>query len=362
VLSIDGAYRISDYSTTGSATTWKTGFIWSPIRDITLRGTIAEATRAPNIGELFDPGGQTFEDIDDPCDATNVDEGSANRVANCAALLAALGVDTSVPYQDQNTAFIGGTLTGNRNLTEEVAKTKTLGIVLRPSFAPTLSIAVDWYDIELSDAISTADPEQAAEICVDSASIDNQFCALLTREPGTGTIVDFIQQPQNVANFLTEGYDFTIAYGFEAGRIGNFALRAVGNKLEELTFVRLPGSEPDIALGEGAEDAPKWQANFDLTWQLGVVSVNYGLNYFDKTLRYEHSELQGDPDLVEARYRYFDRQLTHDIQGRVDLENGLSMYAGINNFMDQKPDIGADAFPVSPLGRYLYAGLSFRGF
>jgi iron complex outermembrane receptor protein len=218
VLSVDAAFRVSDYSTTGSATTWKTGLIWSPIRDITVRGTIAEATRAPNVSELFDPGGQTFQDIADPCDATRLDQGSSTRAANCAALLASLGVDMSEPNQDPNTAFVGGTLRGNRDLKEEVAKTKTFGIVLRPSFAPTLSFAIDWYDIELTDAINTALPEEAAAICVDSPT------------------------------------------------------------------------------------------------------------------------------------------------GRVDLASGLSVFAGINNFTDQAPDIGADAYPVLPLGRYLYAGLTFKGF
>ncbi len=75
VLSVDGAIRYSDYSTTGSATTWKAGLTWAPVYDLVLSGTIAEATRAPNIGELFDPGGQTFQSIDDPCDVSNLNEG-----------------------------------------------------------------------------------------------------------------------------------------------------------------------------------------------------------------------------------------------------------------------------------------------
>jgi hypothetical protein len=32
-------------------------------------------------------------------------------------------------------------------------------------------------------------------------------------------------------------------------------------------------------------------------------------------------------------------------------------YAGVNNFTDQKPDIGFETnVPISPVGRYLYAG------
>ena len=36
----------------------------------------------PNIGELFDPGGQTFQFIDDPCDIGNLNEGTEFRAAN----------------------------------------------------------------------------------------------------------------------------------------------------------------------------------------------------------------------------------------------------------------------------------------
>lgn len=38
-LSIDGALRLSDYSTAGSTTTWKVGGEWAPIPDIRFRAT-----------------------------------------------------------------------------------------------------------------------------------------------------------------------------------------------------------------------------------------------------------------------------------------------------------------------------------
>ena len=62
---------------------------------------------APNIGELFDPGGQTFQGINDPCDIDNLNEGTEFRAANCAALLTSLGVDPTT-YTDPNSAFISG--------------------------------------------------------------------------------------------------------------------------------------------------------------------------------------------------------------------------------------------------------------
>ena len=361
ILSVDGAVRFSDYSTTGDATTWKLGLIWSPVSDVAFRATYAEATRAPNIGELFDPGGQDFEGIEDPCDINRLDEGSSTRAANCAALLSALGVDPTI-FEDLNSATIAGVSRGNPDLEEEVAETTTVGIVLRPRFLPDFSLSVDWYDIKLTNAISTASAEDAAQICVDSASLDNDFCALTQRDPATGRIVGFLQSPVNVASFTTEGYDFTANYRLApaAGRWGDFNFRLIGNKLEDLTYINLPGSEPDPELGEA--DAPEWQGNFDLTWELDALLVNYGLNYMDKTYRYAFQQRRADADLVAAEYRKYDAKLTHDVQVRYGLANGLSVYGGVNNLTNQKPDIGAVFYPVSAVGRYWYVGATFNGF
>ena len=53
LLEFTGAVRFSDYSTSGSTTTFKAGANWKPIPDLRLRVTWAEGFRAPSIGELF---------------------------------------------------------------------------------------------------------------------------------------------------------------------------------------------------------------------------------------------------------------------------------------------------------------------
>jgi iron complex outermembrane receptor protein len=364
-LSLDAAYRLSDYSTIGNASTWKVGALWAPIPSVTFRGTIAEATRAPNISELFDPGGQDFRSIADPCDVDHLDEGSSTRAANCAALLNSLGVDPTT-FKDTKTSTVAGLLKGNPDLDEEVAETTTIGVLLRPSFAPNLSFSVDWYDIKLTDAITTATPLEAAEICVDSPSLENDFCGLITRDPTTGQINGFTRQPVNVANFRTEGYDFTVNYAldpseFGASRnLGQFNFRLVGNKLEKITYINLPGAEPDPELGEA--ERPEWTVNFDLTWQLNNLMVNYGINYFDETYRYTYQQRRSDANLVAPEYAKYDARFTHDVYARYDFDGGLSVYGGVNNVTDQKPDIGATFYPVSAVGRYWFMGLSFAKF
>jgi outer membrane receptor protein involved in Fe transport len=166
----------------------------------------------------------------------------------------------------------------------------------------------------------------------------------------------------NVAKFTTEGYDFTVNYRWEpvAKNWGTFDARLIGNKLEELTFIRLPGSEPDPEVGE--EDRPEWQTNLDLTWQLDALVVNYGLNYFDKTYRYTYQERRANADIVAPEYRKYDARFTHDVHASFGLSNGLSLYGGVDNLTDQKPGIGQTFYPVSAVGRFWYLGARFSGF
>ena len=64
---INGAVRFSDYSTSGSETTYKVSTLFRPIDTLSLRGSVSTGFRAPGIGELF--GGAAREDFTftDPC-------------------------------------------------------------------------------------------------------------------------------------------------------------------------------------------------------------------------------------------------------------------------------------------------------
>src|SRR5688500_10726879 len=52
-LEFEAAARVGDYSTVGNVFSWKGGLNWAPIDDVRFRAVYSVATRAPNIGELF---------------------------------------------------------------------------------------------------------------------------------------------------------------------------------------------------------------------------------------------------------------------------------------------------------------------
>ena len=372
-LSIEVAYRASDYSSIGSTATWKVGGLWAPLPWVTFRSTVAEAVRAPNIGEAFGAENQRFEFITDPCDVGELPSGTQFRQANCTEILNALGVDPNT-FVDPNSASIGGVSSGNANIREETADTTTYGVVLTPAFADNLTFAIDYYDIELTDAIQLISPEEIAQRCVDAPSLANEFCPLIEREPGSGAISFFSLVPVNIAAISTQGYDFTLNYLLApaaAGRDpGVFNFRLIANKLRKLDFLPSPGGIIDDDVGEGPstsfaeQPVPEWQASFDMTWDRGPWTVNYGLQWFDATQRISNRRLfgdadlpGGDPDYIGSQWHYFERKLTQDVHLRYRMQNSFSLYGGINNLTDEKNAIDEISHPVSPVGRTYYLGL-----
>lgn len=360
-LSLNGAIRQSHYSTVGSTTTWQIGGVYAPVRDLRFRGTYAQAVRAPNIGELFGPTNQSFSFIQDPCGRDRINQGTATRVANCTALLSGLGLT-----EDQITAFTGGVsaslpglVGGNPNLTEETAKTLTAGAVFQPRFVPGLTFAVDYYDVEIDNAVSTPSLTQVAQLCVDAPTLDNVFCDSITRNPATntqapGVVSGFTINPQNVAQFTTKGIEFALDYRFATQSIGSFNFQVKGNYLDELTFIAVPGG--DVIDSKGTVNAPEWIVNANATWSIDNLSLTYKLNYFSETLRFTKQEVATTPDIIDPEFLYFKERFTHDIQSSVHVNDQFTFYGGVRNLFNQQPDVGSTFYPVSAVGRFFYAG------
>lgn len=359
-LSIDGAVRYADYSTVGSATSWKIGGSWTPVSDLRIRGTYSRAIRAPNISELFGPQSQTFLFFDDPCDAENLDQGSENRAANCTALGAPPGY-----VQDNTVGNTPGTTGGNPNVGEERANTWTLGGVLTPEWAPGLGISIDYWNVDIKDAISTPTLDDVLSNCVDGASIDNEFCPLITRDPTTFQVTTFVITNQNFAGLKARGLDFEVNYTFDLediglGDAGTLDTRVIGTRLLKLDNLPFQ-SQPDFVdeeLGELGD--PKWVVNFNTTWNWGDFTLNYELRYLSKQLLVEIDELAADPDLQDP-FRT-SSTMFHDIQGRYMLSENIQLFAGINNVAQKFPPLGLSGAGTGSaifdnIGRFYYGGV-----
>lgn len=359
-LTVDGAYRYSDYSTAGKTDSYKVGLLWAVNDSVFLRGTGARSVRAPSISELFLPLSQTFASLSDPCDVNVYQNGinPAVREANCRAVL---GLGANDPYTFVNTtsSSVEGVIGGNADLEPEEADTITGGFVLTPTFLPGFSLALDYYNIKLSNAIQFFSAQNIVNKCYDLPQ-PNQFCPLLTRDPSTNFIDSFQQFGVNVAEYRTSGWDLTVDYRIDPANfgitrdIGTFRVGLTANKLDKLEFIEDPSNPLSADDTVGQADVPEWQANVDVTWEYRDLLVNYGYNWFDETRRYEGVQ----DDYIDPRYFNHDARSTHDAQVRYKLRDDVSLYGGVNNIGDQKPSRGNVDYPVGPLGRFFYVGVN----
>ena len=79
-LGVEGAVRVSSYSTGINATTLKAGGEYSPFENVKFRAMYQHALRAPNVGELFTQAAGNFPSFagKDPCNPTSGPRTGAN--------------------------------------------------------------------------------------------------------------------------------------------------------------------------------------------------------------------------------------------------------------------------------------------
>jgi len=380
-LAIEGGYRYSDYSVTGSASSWRFGGEWAPVEQLRFRTMYANAVRAPSIEELFAPQAPTFAVPPDPCLPANVDLGPdpARRLANCTADLARFGLDPLTWNPDQNIQRVSvGVLGGNLDLTEETAKSLTLGFVWLPEFFNnSMSLTVDYYDIEIEDVIVSPLDSQIVNNCYDRFdSLDNEFCDLIERNDGSvqplllGQLDEIILFPQNFNTLSTSGVDFEFNYGFDLDQwmAGNFNFRFLANYLNSYEILSYAAATAPEEFA-GSTRRPEWKGQLALTYMLDRFTASYKLRFIDE-VRLADIEPQ---DPIENQYPYkVDPQTVSDVflsydfgslgaKGLFDLE----IYGGIDNLFDHYPPNAIRASTrnsttstyYDPMGRFYYAGL-----
>jgi iron complex outermembrane recepter protein len=222
-LDLSLAGRYSNYDTVGDATTVKVGLGWRPIEDILVRATYSQGFRAPSILELYQGARETSFQGMDPCNG-----GAAANPGRpgCA------GVPAGYNQANFNlNGLIPGTISGNTDLKPETADTYSVGVAIKPSFAPGLSLTVDWYEITIKDAIASQSATQIMNLCASQGGV---FCSLITRDPGTGAVLNLLQGAQNLNEISTAGVDTTLRYDFST-QIGRFAAVLDASYLDHFT-------------------------------------------------------------------------------------------------------------------------------
>ncbi|MBB5863985.1 TonB-dependent receptor [Xanthomonas sp. 3058] len=353
LLDFSLATRYSDYSNFGDTTNSKFGFRWKPITDLMIRGNWSQGFRAPSISELFQGVSDTFEDVRDPC-AGSFSDGSVNgtRPGSCGA----------VPAYAQANPQVRTATGGNPNLQPETSISKTLGFVYSPSWVTGLDISLDWWNIEIEDAIDTQTVQETLNSCY-LAGIANA-CSLIQREP-TGEVSNLLAVPNNIAKIEAEGYDLTVGYRLPDTAWGSFSVVWDSTYMSKFV-VEKPLQDPETRVGlyrGGSAQDNNWRirSNMMLNWELGDVGGSASMRYYSSQVENctganvatpaNVALLCSDPNRVTsagAAPRNHVPSVTYtDLAAYWKAPWNARVTVGVNNAFDRDPPQAATAFANS---------------
>jgi len=354
-LDVDLAGRYSEYKVLGNktdTTNYKLGVRWQIGGGLVLRGTASTAFRAPSIADLFAGTSNFGPVVLDPC--------SVNPTAFCIAD----GVPAGgfVPLGET----LSSTRGGNDKTEPEKADIYTLGLVYSPEFVEGLSVTVDYWNIDITNAISTL----GEQLILDSCAATGLHCDLIER---TGPEIPSLfgnskainNRTVNVGGVLSEGYDFGAFYSTQLA-MGQLSVSLDSTFYDTYDVTQANGSITrnagfffDGAKG-GAGNFPEWKTNLFVALARDDWSASYSFRYIGEV------EENWYVDNGTQITRMIDSQLVHDTQFTYFMEN-VSATVGINNIFDEDPPFAQGGFSdntdprtYSTAGRHAYVTVKVR--
>jgi outer membrane receptor protein involved in Fe transport len=392
-LTVSGAARFSDYNTSANHTfAWNANAIWSPIRDIRIRGNLSRSVRVPTLSDLFTPPTVNFAFLSDPCDQFNIND-NPNFAANCAAA----GVPTTVtstsspcfnstvagstgpvgsPFHNciANTQTTLITSAGNPDLKEEVGNSFTLGTVITPRFIPGFSFSADYFNIRVTNLIAVLGGNTILNQCFGASSLNNQFCSLLSPRDSFGLFQSpaLISAGVNFAKQTSRGIDFDLSYRKRFANGHRLDLRGIAT----YTLTRTNFTDPvdpnhgDRILGELGD--PVFSGTMIAGYGIGPFDLRYTLRYIGSMTDWAYEDTHAfGPGCTDGGCPPFNSDVAdhintgsvwyHDVRLNFTVKDRYQMYLGVDNIFDRLPPLGltgagAGSGIYSNVGRFFYAG------
>ncbi|MHB1206128.1 MAG: OmpA family protein, partial [Rhodospirillaceae bacterium] len=363
-LDLNAAVRGTGYSVSGYVTTWKAGLTWAPIDDIRVRATRSRDIRAPNLSELFAAGTSNTNNVNDPFN------------------LNAAGQPTPTQYQ--------GFAVGNLALVPEKADTTGLGVVLQPQFFPGFNASVDYYNIDIGNAIGTVGAQNIVDFCYQGKQ---DFCSAITRAPNA-TGVQVIQRIRtssfNFVSQLARGIDFEASYRTPLDNLnsswnGDLTLRFLATHFLKNYQNNGIAKATDTVGSNAGNGPPNWRYVGTIDYNLdpldvtltarGVSAGTYNNSWIECTSGCPASTTDNpttDLNRIDGAL-YWDLNLSYKFLREAEDGTDMEAFLNIKNLTNKDPAIVAQgpsgtsftAAPSNPtlydvLGRVFRAGVRFK--
>ncbi len=353
-LSLEGAYRLSAYSNSGTNGSFKIGTFgtkklgasWAVTDDLRFRGAWQTVIRAPNIGEADGARASIPYNLlrivtrlkprykGDPCAL-----GTGNA-AQCTALGFKGTYDSLDPANLVGNYFFGG----NPDIKPEKGSTYTIGAVLTPRFTPGFSATVDYYKIKLNDAVGVIQPVAALNSCyILSPTPTNPTCKVVSRDPTTGYLLDAFVVDTNLGTIQQRGFDVGVTYStdvpesFPGKRI---VLSYQANIVTGYTLQTYPGAPvrdckgtygADCSTGESFVQ-PSYKHRVSLNWSSDKLTTQIGWQRIGSV----RDSALGSTDRIPAQ-DYFDLSIS------IKPVEWATINVGADNIFAKQPPLPANA-------------------
>jgi iron complex outermembrane receptor protein len=297
-LDFQGSARYTHYDSYGSGTTYKAGLNWQVTPWAKLRGTYGTSFRAPALFELYLANQTSFlgQLSVDPC-ILYEDSGDQILAQNCAAA----GVPEGYTGAGTSSALIvtGG---GIGILKAETSKAKTIGVVLTPSFT-NLSIALDYFEIQVKDEVRQFGAANIANQCYTSPTFPNEpFCTLIQRD-NTATshqITQINNSYVNVADQINRGIDLTLRWQQDIDVFGRLTVDGQFTwQLEDVTTLLQGAAQEDFNGTTYNYDGPDFTGRVNTRIDKGDWTFFWGMTIIGKG---SDTEQIGGDVFTQTRY------------------------------------------------------------
>jgi outer membrane receptor protein involved in Fe transport len=261
-LEVDVAGRYSDYSTSGGINSNKTGINFQVAEKWRLRATASKDVREPTFAERFNlqgGGGSVFD-----------------------------------PLLPAGSPLVQITVTsgGNPLLSPEEADTKTAGFVFQNR---GLQLSVDWYDIQLSDAVGQVGAQNIVNGCYQQGR--QNLCAFVARD--SNNVISNVRDVfQNINEARVRGIDYELLLNTEPNFAKNqseaLTFRFLAGRLLEESTTLLGGPTPDYRDIAGRWYEPDLKLLASVRYSIGAWGVSWQQRYLPET------RLDGGANPVQA--------------------------------------------------------------
>jgi len=365
-LSAEFGLRYSDYDSVGGVWTWKMMANWTPVRQVRFRAGLQQAIRAPNARELYEESTANFDFTIDPCAPINGFVLTPEANVACAR-------NGGGGLGDDFYATIVRT-GGSTNLSAESARTLTIGAVIQPIAG--LTVTLDYYDINIRDAIGTFSGGAGFVVagCIfGGADPADPLCQAFRRDDD-GFVSELNVPTANLARLRTRGIDWQVAYGLPL-LSGRLQFNLSGTRLLASDVQVNPNIDPISCAGSFGSPCgntiqgtatPRWKLFNRASWTIGPATFSLRHRYFSssKDARFVQNEALNQPaptnvpvhaTKLQARH-YLDAATTFDIADRFELT------LGVNNLTNARPSLVGSAQVQANTDPSLYDVLGRRFF